>query len=116
MKIGNDSVFGRINRYYTAVESNDRGALHLHGLLWLEGNIGLTSVLGNSGGVDAAASRERLVQYIDSVFTEVRVVSTPTKLYANINICDIGLGSRGVLYDTKDEVGDVRYFRVIAKP
>jgi Helitron helicase-like domain at N-terminus len=36
-----DSVFGRISHYYAGVETNNRGALHLHGLMWLEGNLDL---------------------------------------------------------------------------
>jgi len=33
MKVGELSVFGRINQYFGAVETNERGALHLHSLL-----------------------------------------------------------------------------------
>jgi len=35
VKVGEDFVFGRISQYFGAVETNERGALHLHGLLWL---------------------------------------------------------------------------------
>ena len=45
VRIGEESVFGRINQYFTAVETNERGTLHLHGLLWLHGNITLASAL-----------------------------------------------------------------------
>ena len=45
MRIGEESVFGRINQYFTAVETNKRSVLHLHGLLWLHKNITLASVL-----------------------------------------------------------------------
>lgn len=33
VRTGEESVFGRINQYFGAVETNERGALHLHGLL-----------------------------------------------------------------------------------
>lgn len=33
VKVGEDSVFGRISQYFGAVETNERGALHVHGLL-----------------------------------------------------------------------------------
>ena len=33
VKTGEDSVFRRINQYFRAVKMNERGLLHLHGLL-----------------------------------------------------------------------------------
>jgi hypothetical protein len=71
VKTGEDSVFGRISRYFGAVETNERGSLHVHGLLWLQGNMHLSSILGDVGGEDQVVYRERVIQYVDSVFTEV---------------------------------------------
>ncbi|PVH91577.1 hypothetical protein DM02DRAFT_663849 [Periconia macrospinosa] len=70
VRVGEDSVFGRISQYFGAVETNERGALHLHGLLWLQGNMRLSSILSDVQGEDQAAYREQIVQYVDSVFTE----------------------------------------------
>ncbi|KAF5696631.1 ATP-dependent DNA helicase PIF1 [Fusarium mundagurra] len=70
VKTGKESVFGRISRYFGVVETNERGALHVHGLLWLQGNMHLNSILGDVEGEDQAAYRERIIQYVDSVFTE----------------------------------------------
>ncbi|KAF9775514.1 hypothetical protein IL306_006372, partial [Fusarium sp. DS 682] len=70
VKVGEESVFGRISQYYGAVETNERGALHVHGLLWLHGNAHLSSMLADIHGEDQAAYRERIVQYVDSVFSE----------------------------------------------
>ncbi|XP_044715093.1 PIF1 protein [Hirsutella rhossiliensis] len=70
VKVGEESVFGRIGKYYGAVETNERGALHVHGLLWLHGNAHLSSMLADIHGEDQAAYRERIVRYIDSVFSE----------------------------------------------
>ncbi|KAL8334052.1 hypothetical protein RB593_003629 [Gaeumannomyces tritici] len=70
VRIGEDSVFGRVSQYYGAVETNERGALHLHGLLWLQGNMQLSSLLSDVQVDDQAAYRERVVEYVDSVFTE----------------------------------------------
>ncbi|KAJ3530216.1 hypothetical protein NM208_g9424 [Fusarium decemcellulare] len=70
VKTGKESVFGRISRYFGAVETNERGSLHVHGLLWLQGNMHLSSILGDIEGEDQAAYRERVIQYVDSVFTE----------------------------------------------
>ena len=32
VRVGEESVFGRISHYYGAVETNERGALHVHGM------------------------------------------------------------------------------------
>ncbi|OAQ57458.2 ATP-dependent DNA helicase PIF1 [Pochonia chlamydosporia 170] len=71
VKVGEESVFGRISQYYGAVETNERGALHVHGLLWLHGNAHLSSMLADIQGEDQVAYRERIVKYVDSVFSEV---------------------------------------------
>jgi hypothetical protein len=71
VKTGEDSVFGRISQYFEAVETNERDSLHLHGLLWLEENMELSSVLRDARSEEQAAYRERVIQYMDSVFTEV---------------------------------------------
>ncbi|KAL8284658.1 hypothetical protein RB597_008496 [Gaeumannomyces tritici] len=70
VRVGEDSVFGRVSQYYGVVETNERGALHLHGLLWLQGNMQLSSLLSDIQGDDQAAYRERVAEYVDSVFTE----------------------------------------------
>ncbi|KAF2184535.1 hypothetical protein K469DRAFT_780863, partial [Zopfia rhizophila CBS 207.26] len=70
VRVGEESVFGLINEYFGAVETNERGSLHIHGLLWLKGNMGLASILNNVGGEEQALYRERVIRYVDSVFTE----------------------------------------------
>ncbi|KAF5121993.1 hypothetical protein E5D57_012465 [Metarhizium anisopliae] len=70
VRTGEDSVFGRISQYFGAVETNERGALHLHGILWLQGNMHLSSILKDVQGEDQATYRDRVIQYVDSVFTE----------------------------------------------
>ncbi|KAI8648527.1 ATP-dependent DNA helicase [Fusarium keratoplasticum] len=70
VKVGEESVFGRISKYYGAVETNERGALHVHGLLWLHGNAHLSSMLADIDGEDQGAYRERIIRYVDSVFSE----------------------------------------------
>ncbi|KJZ68253.1 hypothetical protein HIM_12357 [Hirsutella minnesotensis 3608] len=42
---GQESIFGKIGHYYATVETNERGSLHLHGLLWLHGNIQLPNLM-----------------------------------------------------------------------
>ncbi|KAM4055528.1 PIF1 protein [Hirsutella rhossiliensis] len=70
VRTGEESVFGHVGAYYGAVETNERGALHLHGLLWLKGNRGLGEALAGADTGEQAAYRERIVRYIDSVFSE----------------------------------------------
>ncbi|KAM6514229.1 hypothetical protein FALCPG4_015386 [Fusarium falciforme] len=70
VRIGEDSIFGRVSQYYGVVETNKRGALHLHGLLWLQGNINLSSLMSDVRREDQAAYRDRVIEYIDTVFTE----------------------------------------------
>lgn len=74
VNVGGESVFGRISQYYGAVETNERGALHVHGLLWLHGNAYLSSMHADIDAEDEKAYRERIVQYIDSVFCEVGIL------------------------------------------
>ncbi|KJZ68041.1 hypothetical protein HIM_12568 [Hirsutella minnesotensis 3608] len=71
VRVGEESVFGRVSHYYGAVETNERGALHVHGLLWLHGNAHLSSMLADIHGEGQAAYQERIVKYVDSVFSEV---------------------------------------------
>jgi hypothetical protein len=72
VNVGAESVFGRIIHYYGAVETNERGALHVHGLLWLHGNANLSTMISDINGEDKATYREKLIGYIDSVFCEVQ--------------------------------------------
>ncbi|KAJ4176466.1 hypothetical protein NW755_014399 [Fusarium falciforme] len=70
VKVGEESIFGRISQYFGAVETNERGALHVHGLLWLQGNMQLSSALADVRGEEGASYRDRIVKYVDSVFSE----------------------------------------------
>ncbi|OBS15743.1 hypothetical protein FPOA_13469 [Fusarium poae] len=70
VKAGKESVFGRISRYFGVVETSERGALHVHGHLWLQGNMHLSSILRDVEEEDQAAYREGIIQYVDSVFAE----------------------------------------------
>ncbi|KAM4063295.1 PIF1-like helicase [Hirsutella rhossiliensis] len=70
VRTGEESVFGHVGAYYGAVETNERGALHLHGLLWLRGNRGLGEALAGADTEEQAACRKRIARYVDSVFSE----------------------------------------------
>src|SRR5436190_23690365 len=34
IRVGQPSVYGQVSHYYATIETNNRGALHLHSLLW----------------------------------------------------------------------------------
>ncbi|KAJ3572625.1 hypothetical protein NPX13_g4988 [Xylaria arbuscula] len=70
VRAGQESVFGRISHYYATVETNDRGSLHLHGLLWLDGNMQLPSLVDDMANPDEREYRASVVRYINSVFHE----------------------------------------------
>jgi hypothetical protein len=71
VKVREESVFGRISQYFGAVETNERGALHLHGLLWLQGNMCLSSLWKDAEIGVSTTYQDRILRYVDSVFTEV---------------------------------------------
>ncbi|KAG7408961.1 ATP-dependent DNA helicase PIF1 [Fusarium oxysporum f. sp. raphani] len=70
VRTGQESVYGKISHYYATVETNDRGSLHLHGLLWLEGNMELPSLIDDMAKSEEGDYRTRVVRYLDSVFNE----------------------------------------------
>jgi hypothetical protein len=70
VRMGQESIFGRISHYYATVETNDRGSLHLHGLLWLEGNMELPTLIDDMAAPEEEDYRARVVRYLDSVFHE----------------------------------------------
>lgn len=109
VRTGEESVFGRINQYFGAVETNERGALHLHGLLWLHGNMHLTSALSDVSGDDQTAYRERIIQYVDSVFTEVCLPYSPDRWMelANVRLMIAGSRPRSIFSSSCGEVSDV---------
>lgn len=49
-------IFGDIESYFSTTETNGRGSLHLHGFLWLRGNIGIEKL------------RERILNNQDSKY------------------------------------------------
>ena len=112
VKTGEDSVFGRINQYFGAVETNERGSLHLHGLLWLQGNLHLSSILGDVRG-EQAAYREQIIQYVDSVFAEVSVLGLVAPFRPELT--SAGSGPRGVSSSPSGEVGNVQHIASAAE-
>lgn len=71
VNVGGESVFGRISRYFGAIATNERGALHVHGLLWLQGNARLASAFDDVDSEGNDEYRDRIVRYVESAFSEV---------------------------------------------
>ncbi|KAM4064303.1 PIF1-like helicase [Hirsutella rhossiliensis] len=67
---GQESIFGKISHYYATVETNERGSLHLHGLLWLDGNMRLPNLMDDMANPAEEAYRAQVIRYVDSVFHE----------------------------------------------
>ncbi|XP_044715944.1 PIF1 protein [Hirsutella rhossiliensis] len=83
---GQESVFGKISHYYATVETNERGSLHLHGLLWLDGNMRLPNLIGDMANPAEEAYRAQVIRYVDSVFRE-----SPWKIVDETGFTEDGL-------------------------
>ena len=69
VRTGQESIFGKVSHYYATV-TNDRGSLHLHGFLWLHGNMRLPSLIDDMANPEEGEFRAKAVRYLDSVFYE----------------------------------------------
>jgi hypothetical protein len=70
VKPGQDSIFGHVSHYYAAIETNDRGALHLHGLMWFTANMELDKLSKDMANSEEEEYRQKVIAFIDDVFTE----------------------------------------------
>ena len=77
--MGRDSVFRKISYYYVKVETNNYKALHLHGLIWLEGNIDLPMLCATIKDPEQREYSNKIITYVDNVFTE-SLDSTSTRI------------------------------------
>jgi helitron helicase-like protein len=69
VRTGEDSVFGKVSCYFVCVETNERGALHLRGFLWLDANVHLPALLDDVAKPENEDYGELVCKYIDSVFS-----------------------------------------------
>ncbi|KAK8859546.1 hypothetical protein PGQ11_010280 [Apiospora arundinis] len=70
VRVGRPSVFGKVSDYYATVETNDRGVLHLHGLLWFDANMALPGLIRDMADPREAEYRAKVRRFVDDVFTE----------------------------------------------
>ncbi|KAM4064299.1 ATP-dependent DNA helicase PIF1 [Hirsutella rhossiliensis] len=83
---GQESIFGKISHYYATVETNERGSLHLHGLLWLDGNMRLPNLVDDMANPAEEGYRAQVTRYVDSVFHE-----SPWKIVDETGFTEDGL-------------------------
>ncbi|GJC89504.1 hypothetical protein ColLi_12342 [Colletotrichum liriopes] len=92
--VGEDSVFGKVSCYFGCVETNERGALHFHGLIWLEANMGLPTLFQDLSDPSQAGYAEqccdvdkaRRHRRWDSVFSNIKhLTSDLEKLDTNFD-------------------------------
>ncbi|KAM4055420.1 PIF1 protein [Hirsutella rhossiliensis] len=76
----------KISHYYATVETNERGSLHLHGLLWLDGNMRLPNLMDDMANPAEEAYRAQVIRYVDSVFHE-----SPWKIVEETGFTEDGL-------------------------
>ncbi|KAJ7290058.1 hypothetical protein C8J57DRAFT_1045719 [Mycena rebaudengoi] len=59
-------VFGRVKHYYGVVEAQNRGSLHLHILIWLEGALSPLQI--QKKAADDADFKDRFFRWLDTTF------------------------------------------------
>src|SRR6202046_1238860 len=65
---GETGILGEVSTYFGAVETNGRGMLHLHCLVWLAGNLGFFDF--RSKMLNDPEVARQMVDYLDSVIAE----------------------------------------------
>lgn len=64
------SIYGNMSYCYAKVETNDRGVLYLHGLLWLEGNLGPPDLVHEMTNPEEGEYWSKVKSFVDDVFSE----------------------------------------------
>lgn len=77
VQVGQRGIFGKVSAYYGLIQTNERGALHLHGLMWLHGNIHLPKMVQEAMGGGEEEYRQKITSWIDDVFCEVSAIPSP---------------------------------------
>jgi hypothetical protein len=112
-KAGKESIFGKVSHYYATVETNDRGSLHLHGLLWLHGNLELPSLCDSMADPQEDEYRSHVIRYVDSVFHECldekagRTIRKERKPIDPVN--DIMISTEALTAAFEDEANYIAY-------
>ena len=65
---GEIGIFGEVSTYYGVVETNGRGMLHLHCLVWLAGNLDFFNLREKM--LNNAEFASQMIDYLDSIISE----------------------------------------------
>ena len=65
---GKTGILGEVSTYFGVVETNGRGMLHLHCLVWLAGNLDFLGLRGKM--LQDADFARRMIGYLDSIISE----------------------------------------------
>ena len=74
-----DGLLGPISHHYGVVETNGRGMLHLHCMLWLSGNLGLADL--RTRLLEDENYATRMITYLDTIISccvDEAILQTPT--------------------------------------
>lgn len=61
-------ILGNVSNHFGVVETNGRGMLHLHALVWLQGNLGFSSLRERLRADPKFASR--MIHYLESIISQ----------------------------------------------
>jgi helitron helicase-like protein len=67
-KSGGTGILGDVSNYFGVVETNGRGILHLHFLVWLRGNLGSSTL--RHGLLNDSDFATRLIHYLESIIMQ----------------------------------------------
>ncbi|KAI9104879.1 hypothetical protein DFS34DRAFT_710660 [Phlyctochytrium arcticum] len=70
VRLNEEGVFGKVSAYFGLVETNERGELHLHGMLWLHSNIDLPTLHHDVLQPGQEDYKRRVTEWVDDLFCE----------------------------------------------
>jgi hypothetical protein len=60
-------AFGRLDNYFFTTETNGRGSLHAHGLLWLQGNISVEPLVSRLASDDSEDLPQQVIPFVEHI-------------------------------------------------
>ena len=65
---GHTGIFGQVSNHFGVVEANGRGMLHLHALVWLDGNVEFNTLRNRIR--DDSDFAYRMIRYLESIIVQ----------------------------------------------
>ena len=79
VRVGEEGVFGKVSTYYALMETNERGALHIHGFMWLDGNVNMPTLAEDMIRPGNEEFKEKVLRWVDEFFCEVSLKKNMSK-------------------------------------